>query len=760
MTSTSKIVTFYSYKGGVGRTMALANVAFLAAANGKKVLVMDWDMEAPGLEYYFRGLLDATQAKSIRNTPGLLDIFWNWNQSAANAKSKEQAEELIQEAACGSVFSRHVKKLVSEDLISDVTGSALVLDYIGAGGLIIGEHEKISYEDALSKFSWSDFFEKYAGGVLLENLKTWAKQSYDLVLIDSRTGFADVAGICTMQLPDTVALCFVMNRQNIDGTARVAAAIREIREEQLTLRAVPMRLARSESSEASDAEARALSELTRIGGFSSAALQEDMKSLSIQASDDVPSYETLALFAAREASYDQLTLDYAKLASNIIGADIKIPSFDADSIALIKRRLRPRHATADYLKSLTQREPTRAISEFQQLLESAFETVLNEDFIDRSYIEALIQAGEQIADVAPDHIEALSLRLDVIDLLRILSDADEEVWKIFLVDKLGELCNLHSYALEDDLELSLLEELDTILSTFSTLNLKLRRIFFRRSAAMIYLRRGEADSTMRAIGEMSSLRRDIPEEKLAQDQLHELKYFDVEIARLKAEVIYMKRDYASAARDLKEAVNLAGPYNPSAASDALDRARYNALYRLTEIPPQSLDSLELAGFALRAARECPTLQRLAVGFTHLANVVLKVENNSSLVYDFCVALTSDGKSLLNHLANFYGRHPVATIELLKTVRGLISIIQTHPDGQQRHLFGEFFADAVSQVMRAIMRRRRTIGEKHRSSLEFEFELLRTLFDRLGVHVEMYNSDLESRFFTSNDRHSLTFDEDI
>ncbi|VVO74361.1 hypothetical protein PS838_01468 [Pseudomonas fluorescens] len=760
MITTPKIVTFYSYKGGVGRTMALANVAFLAAANGKKVLVMDWDLEAPGLAYYFRGLLDASQAKFLRDTPGLLDIFWNWNQSAGNAKSKEQAEDLIQQAACGLAFSKHVKTLVSEDLISDITGKPLTLDYIGAGSLTIGEHKKISYEDALSKFSWSDFFEKYAGGVLLESLKNWAKRSYELVLIDSRTGFADVAGICTMQLPDTVALCFVMNRQNIDGTARVAAAVREIRDEQVEIRAVPMRLARTESSEGSDAEARAISELTRIGGFSPAALQEDMRALSIQTYDDVPSYETLALFAARDASYDQLTLDYAKLASNIIGSDVKIPSFDAGSVELIKRRLRPRHATAEFLKTLTQREPARAISEYRQLLESAFETVINEDHIDQNYIEALIQAGEQIADVAPDHMEALSLRMEVIDLLRVLADADEEIWKILLVDKLGDLCNLHSYLMEDDLELSLLEELDTILATFSTLNLKLRRIYFRRSAALIYLRKKDAESTMRSIGEMSSLRRDMPDDKLAQDQLFDLKYLDVEIARLKAEVTYMKGDYFTAATEFDEVVELAGPYNPTSTSVELDRSRYFALYRLTEMPLQVLNALELAQYALRATRECWSVQRLAVGFIHLANVVLRVEPNNSTIYEFCLALTAGGKPLLSHLANYYGRHPGGTIEFLKTVRGLISVVQTHPDNQVRHQLGEFFADAVSQVMRAIMRRRRTIGEKHRNALEVEFELLRTLFDRLSVHVEMYNSELDSRFFSSNERHSFNIDEDF
>src|SRR5262249_13442037 len=47
------IYTFYSYKGGVGRSMALANVAALLARWGQRVLVLDWDLEAPGLEKYF-----------------------------------------------------------------------------------------------------------------------------------------------------------------------------------------------------------------------------------------------------------------------------------------------------------------------------------------------------------------------------------------------------------------------------------------------------------------------------------------------------------------------------------------------------------------------------------------------------------------------------------------------------------------------------------------------------------------------------------
>src|SRR3954464_9633363 len=50
----SQVVTFYSYKGGVGRTFATANIAVLLAKRGKKVLLMDWDLEAPGLDEFFK----------------------------------------------------------------------------------------------------------------------------------------------------------------------------------------------------------------------------------------------------------------------------------------------------------------------------------------------------------------------------------------------------------------------------------------------------------------------------------------------------------------------------------------------------------------------------------------------------------------------------------------------------------------------------------------------------------------------------------
>src|SRR5436189_94654 len=63
------IATFYSYKGGVGRSMALANAAVLLARAGRRVLVVDFDLEAPGIEQYF------WYFESESAAPGVLDLL-------------------------------------------------------------------------------------------------------------------------------------------------------------------------------------------------------------------------------------------------------------------------------------------------------------------------------------------------------------------------------------------------------------------------------------------------------------------------------------------------------------------------------------------------------------------------------------------------------------------------------------------------------------------------------------------------------------
>src|SRR5689334_6148435 len=67
-----KVVTFYSYKGGTGRTMALANVAWILAANGKRVLVVDWDLESPGLHRYFAPFIGR---EAVLTQTGIIELI-------------------------------------------------------------------------------------------------------------------------------------------------------------------------------------------------------------------------------------------------------------------------------------------------------------------------------------------------------------------------------------------------------------------------------------------------------------------------------------------------------------------------------------------------------------------------------------------------------------------------------------------------------------------------------------------------------------
>ena len=80
-----QVITFYSYKGGVGRTMALANIAVLLAQWRYKVLIADWDLEAPGLEYFFKDYLNL---EAVTQQTGIIDLL---NHVSNNETEQENA---------------------------------------------------------------------------------------------------------------------------------------------------------------------------------------------------------------------------------------------------------------------------------------------------------------------------------------------------------------------------------------------------------------------------------------------------------------------------------------------------------------------------------------------------------------------------------------------------------------------------------------------------------------------------------------------
>ncbi len=188
----SSIVTFYSYKGGVGRSMALANIAVLLARRGLKVLAVDWDLEAPGLERYF------SYFEIKQGGPGLLRMCM-----AARATGGADYTAFTSSFECQGKYP--VTLLAS------------------------GREADDTYTQNLETFDWEEFF-RGGGGAFVETLRERWRKDFDVTLIDSRTGLSDTGGICTIQLPDIVIGMFTANLQSLYGVRDVMRLAQQARQ--------------------------------------------------------------------------------------------------------------------------------------------------------------------------------------------------------------------------------------------------------------------------------------------------------------------------------------------------------------------------------------------------------------------------------------------------------------------------------------------------------------------------------------------------
>lgn len=657
--------------------MALANVAFIAAMNGKRVLVMDWDLEAPGLAYYFRGLLDPQKDRALKDTRGLLNVLWQWKSTASGA-TREEVQGAFQEFAEGAPFQDCSVSLVPNDRLPP--GASL--DYISAGSKYVDETNRVSYEDALAGFSWQEFFERFAGGAILESLRNWCKRNYDFIFVDSRTGLADVAGICTMQLPDEVLMCFVLNRQNIDGTARVAQAIREKRGEQVRLRAIPMRTSRERTSEESDATARASIELKRIGGFSSEALLEDFK-FAVRATEGVPFYETLSPLLPQTPAIEVFSANYRQLASEIVGAKLEIPGLDAEWASAVRRRLLPRHATVDFVRSLENAEPARAAEELHRLLESAQEEEFDGGGLDDAYVETLIE----VAISGPFDIDSGGQAADLadaaLDLLRMMYRSNREKWAGKLVDTIEHYLEDNSYLLDESRQVDLLEEIDSVLSSSETAAVDLRRLDLRRNIAEIYLDAEQMDAFVLAANDAWKQAENLRKKYVLDSEQSDVALFiEANLGRLEAE-------WKTSSGDLDGALNFydtslamldrlqtEGARSEAVRMAAAMHSQASLLYdRLGEIESavgSSIRSAELAG------RVNGMMGRL---FRSLLVPVLKLGDEAVAVEFGYNALLKDAPRSVNSIVSLSSRAPQVFKDLIDKLASLVRLVKNATDSR-------------------------------------------------------------------------------
>lgn len=191
-----KTITFYSYKGGVGRSLALVNIATRLVEFGKKVCVIDFDLEAPGLHLKFPFL------RNENNSLGIVDYVYEF----AN------------------------RGILREDIKSFTTEITLFEDRESLSLITAGDTESSEYWKKLSSINWYDLiYENQNGLTFFLYLKEIIKKQIkpDFLLIDSRTGISEMSGVTLSLLADEVVILAANNKENLEGARRIIQSLND-----------------------------------------------------------------------------------------------------------------------------------------------------------------------------------------------------------------------------------------------------------------------------------------------------------------------------------------------------------------------------------------------------------------------------------------------------------------------------------------------------------------------------------------------------
>ncbi len=194
-----KTVIFYSFKGGVGRTQTMFNIAkYLSSEKNKKIALVDFDLYAPGISYLHH--TKQSQDK-IYFLEYLVNLFDN------NTLEKIYTEELSENLTIVPAYSMKNIKPYNKHLI---------------------ELSKYFYSIKSNSQKEADELSTVADNIF-DTIKNDIAQTgdYDYMFFDARTGLTEVSDILFSQYADTKVIVSSFNNQNIEGTNSVLELLSE-----------------------------------------------------------------------------------------------------------------------------------------------------------------------------------------------------------------------------------------------------------------------------------------------------------------------------------------------------------------------------------------------------------------------------------------------------------------------------------------------------------------------------------------------------
>lgn len=208
--SKAPVVTFYSYKGGMGRTTTMIAYAMSLAVNDndlkkKRVVIIDCDLEAPGYLNFF----DLSEHNGLQSGKknGLVEFL-------SDAQLTSHPEDLDINDYIINVGDDNKNHFAYNNLNN--------IWLIPAGNLnegysdLSGGSDRSDYLEGLAKINLSSVnsLVKYFN-ILLDRINETIEP--DIILLDSRTGFNDIFGTAALYLSSSVVGFFGFSRQTQPG---------------------------------------------------------------------------------------------------------------------------------------------------------------------------------------------------------------------------------------------------------------------------------------------------------------------------------------------------------------------------------------------------------------------------------------------------------------------------------------------------------------------------------------------------------------
>lgn len=201
------VVTFYSYKGGMGRSTTLVAYAmFCAMHEKKKVVILDCDFEAPGYLNFFN--LSNNPRLLNGEVNGIVEYFLDNSFEGEKINLVDNYTVLVDKEYSGE---GEIRIMPAGNLNED----RIITDLKDFEGNSISTH-KDHYIETLSRLDTSrnesivSHFQK-----LINKIETDIKP--DLILIDSRTGFNDIFGVTALYFSNCIIGFFGSSEQTKPG---------------------------------------------------------------------------------------------------------------------------------------------------------------------------------------------------------------------------------------------------------------------------------------------------------------------------------------------------------------------------------------------------------------------------------------------------------------------------------------------------------------------------------------------------------------